>query len=744
MASLLINLIFLFSFYPAIAVTGNEIGANVLQTYIVRVQKPEQGTFSTEKDLERWYHSFLPATVSKSSADDHHQSRILYCYKNVMSGFAARLTAEEVKAMETKKGFISAHVETYLGAHTTNSPKFLGLNQNSGLWKDSNLGKGVIIGVIDSGVKPDHPSFSDEGMPPPPAKWKGKCELEGATCNNKVIGVRNFLSSIGEPAVDDMGHGTHTASTAAGNFVSGANTFGLANGTAVGMAPLAHLAIYKTGDGKHQEGFQSRIAAAIEAAIQDGVDVISISYGSPPLAFYDDPIASAAFTAVRNGIFVSCAAGNKGPDPSSSTNGAPWILTVGASTTDRSIVASAQLGNHATYDVEILFMLVNFTSVQLPLVYPGGRNSSAAFCLPGSLNNIDVKGKVVVCERDGNMSRNETEYYVKEAGGAAMILISDKFDAYSAVLETHVLPAVQVGYATGDSIKAYINSTSSPTVAILLRTGNKKSAPEVASLSARGPNKVSPGILKPDIIGPGVSILAAWPSSQENITKTKATFEIADGTSMSCPHLSGIAALLKSTHPDWSPAAIKSAIMTTADIVNLEGKPIINNYNLLPADLFAVGAGHVNPSKANDPGLIYDIQADDYVPYLCGLNYTDQQVQTIVDHDVQCSKVPSIAEAELNYPSFSIKLGSSPQTYNRTITNVGEANSSYTHQIVAPEGVEISVQPNEISFTERNQKVTYSITFTRSQKTSASYAQGYLSWVSTQHTVRSPIAVSFE
>ncbi|XP_006428960.2 subtilisin-like protease SBT1.7 [Citrus clementina] len=745
MAAILISLVYILSFSPTIAVTSNGIenDANGLQTYIVHVRKPKQeGNFSIKLDLDNWYRTFLPDNISKS-IDAHHRSRMVYGYRNVISGFAARLTAEEVKAMETKSGFISARVENILEPQTTHSPNFLGLHQNSGFWKDSNLGKGVIIGVLDMGITPGHPSFSDEGMPPPPAKWKGKCELEGANCNNKIIGARNFLNKS-EPPIDNDGHGTHTASTAAGNFVNGANLFGQANGTAAGMAPLAHLAIYKVCE-TDLGCPESIVNAAIDAAVEEGVDVLSISLGSPSLPFFADAMATAAFTATQKGILVSCSAGNSGPNSSTLANEAPWMLTVGASTIDRSIVALTQLGNQETYDGETIFQPKDFPSKQLPLVYPGVKNSSAAFCLPETLKSIDVKGKVVLCQRGGGTQRIRKGKDVKDAGGAAMILMNDELFDYGTVADNHVLPAVYVSYAAGERIKAYINSTSSPTASIVFKGTviGKKSAPEVAVFSSRGPNKASPGILKPDIIGPGVSILAAWPFSEENITNTKSTFTMISGTSMSCPHLSGIAALLKSAHPDWSPAAIKSAIMTTADIVNLEGKPIMNHH-LLPADLFAVGAGHVNPSKANDPGLVYDISHDDYVRYLCGKNYTDQQIEGIVDHDVQCSKVSSIAEAELNYPSFSVKLGSSPQTYNRTVTNVGQDNSFYTHHIIVPEGVKIIVQPDKISFTEKNQKATYSVTFIRDQISNASSVQGYLSWVSATHTVRSPIAIGFE
>lgn len=169
------------------------------------------------------------------------------------------------------------------------------------------------------------------------------------------------------------------------------------------------------------------------------------------------------------------------------------------------------------------------------------------------------------------------------------------------------------------------------------------------------------------------------------------------------PHLSGIAALLKSSHPDWSPAAIKSAIMTTADILNLEGNHVVDQ-TLLPADIFATGAGHVNPSKANNPGLVYDIQPDNYIPYLCGLNYTDEMVGVIVQHaGVKCSEVGTIPEAQLNYPSFSLILGSSSQTYTRTVTNVGQANTSYTLEVLVPQGIGMEISPRSRDHIHRDE-----------------------------------------
>ncbi|PHU08556.1 hypothetical protein BC332_20416 [Capsicum chinense] len=289
----------------------------------------------------------------------------------------------------------------------------------------------------------------------------------------------------------------------------------------------------------------------------------------------------------------------------------------------------------------------------------------------------------------------------------------------------------------------YMNTTSKPIARITFQGTiiGDKDAPVVAAFSSRGPNLASPGILKPDIIGPGANILAAWPTSVDNKPNAKSTFNIISGTSMSCPHLSGVAALLKSTHPTWSPSAIKSAIMTTANTVNLANDPILDE-RLLPASIFAVGAGHVNPSRANDPGLVYDTQFKDYLPYLCGLNYTNRQVGNLLQHKVDCKEVKRIPEGQLNYPSFSITLEETSQTYTRTVTNVGEAKSSYIVEIASPPGVSVTVKPSTLKFSKLNQKLKYQVSFTRKDNgTSSGIAQGFLIWTNKKYSVRSPIAV---
>ncbi|CAI0413531.1 unnamed protein product [Linum tenue] len=718
-----------------------------METYIVFVEKPEG---LLESNLHEWYTTFLSETTSNIVPS---KQRIVHSYRNVITGFAAKLTPQEAKAMEHKEGFISARVERPVSFHTTFTPKFLGLQHNGGPWKSSHYGKGVIIGLIDSGIKHDHPSFFDKGMSPPPARWRGRCDFNGKkTCNNKLLGARSFLGAGDTPVEKAVLHGSHTAAEAAGSPVEAANVFGQANGTAMGIAPKAHLAMYKV------RGADSSVLAAIDAAIEDGVDVLSISMGyfNGRFPFFDDLFVLGAFRAIQKGIFVSCSAGNGGPSPNSVTNAAPWILTVGASTIDREIRATVTLGNNVELHGQSLFQPTDFHSKQLPLVDLSTYSASAAYCGKGSLKNIDIKGKIVMCQTKLRALRTDQGKEVKDNGGAGVIFINGVKDGDTTIPDAHVLPASYLGYNDGLVVKGYLNSTQSPTAAISFQgtlIGKSKIAPQVASFSSRGPSLQSPGILKPDIIGPGVNILAAWGVSIDNATTP---FSVESGTSMSCPHLSGVAALIKSAHPRWSPAAIRSAILTTAYTFDLSGHPISNEQNV-SATVFDMGSGHVNPSKALNPGLVYDIEPDDYIPYLCGLGYSDKQVRMIVQRKVNCSSPgSSIPEAQLNYPTFSISLARGEnQTYTRTVTNVGQPNSTYYGKVRSLEGagVAVTIVPSEIKFKEVNEKASYSVTFTRLDNVarSSDVGQGSLVWSSLaavadgddRYEVVSTIAVNF-
>ncbi|CAD6219805.1 unnamed protein product [Miscanthus lutarioriparius] len=719
-----------FLLLTAVAVAGGD----TLTTFIVHVQPPEpEENQQTAGDRDEWYRSFLP-----------EDGRLVHAYHHVASGFAARLTREELDALSAMPGFVAAVPEETAG---------------------------VIVCLLDTGISPTHPSFDGDGMPPPPAKWKGSCDFGVPVCNNKLIGARSFMSiptagGNSSSPVDDAGHGTHTASTAAGAVVQGAQVIGQAVGVAAGMAPRAHVAMYKVCN--DTSCLSSDILAGVDTAVGDGCDVISMSIGGVSKPFYRDTIAVGTFGAVEKGVFVALAAGNRGPNASSVTNEAPWMLTVAASTMDRSIRSTVCLGNGRSFHGESVYQPdVSPSAAFHQLVYAGASGRPyAELCGNGSLDGVDVRGKIVLCEYgsgpDGNIPRILKGAVVRSAGGAGMVLMNGFPQGYSTLADAHVIPASHVDYAAASAIMSYVQSAASPTAKILFGGTilGTSPAPSMAFFSARGPSLQNPGILKPDITGPGVNVLAAWPSQLQVGPPPPAsaaaplgprgpTFNIISGTSMSTPHLSGIAAFVKSKHPDWSPAAIRSAIMTTADATDRAGNAIRNEQRVA-SDLFATGAGHVNPEKAADPGLVYDIAPSDYVGFLCGL-YSSQNVSVVARRPVDCSAVTVIPESMLNYPSVSVVFQptwnwSTPVVVERTLKNVGEEVSSvyYAAVDIFDDDVAVGVFPSELVFTKVDQEQSFKVMVWRGHSNKgAKVVQGAFRWVSDTYTVRSPISISF-
>ncbi|KAB5569844.1 hypothetical protein DKX38_003637 [Salix brachista] len=743
----------------------------VLQTYIVQLH-PHGTTRPLFASKFRWHLSFLERTVSP---EEHHSSRLLYSYSSAMEGFAAMLSESEMESLQKLPDVVAIRPDMRFQLQTTYSYKFLGLGPTrEDAWYKSGFGRGVIIGVLDTGVWPESPSFSDQGMPPVPKKWRGICQegqdFSSSNCNRKLIGARFFTkghrmaSTSASPETvqeyasprDSHGHGTHTTSTAGGVSVPMANVLGLGSGVARGMAPGAHIAVYKVC--WFSGCYSSDILAAMDAAIRDGVDVLSLSLGGFPLPLFADTIAIGSFRAMEHGISVVCAAGNNGPIQNSVANEAPWIATIGASTLDRKFPAIVQLDNGQFLYGESMYPGNRFASTtkELELVYVTGGDNGSEFCFRGSLPREKVQGKMVVCDRGVN-GRTEKGLAVKESGGAAMILANTAINLEEDSVDVHVLPATLIGFDEAVRLKAYINSTSKPGARIVYggTVIGKSRAPAVAQFSARGPSYSNPSILKPDVIAPGVNIIAAWPqnlgpsSLPEDPRRTN--FTVMSGTSMACPHVSGIAALIRSAHPRWSPAAVKSAIMTTADVTDHSGHPIMDGDK--PAGVFAIGAGHVNPERALGPGLIYDIRPDDYVTHLCTLRYTRSDIFAITHRNVSCNDLLQMNRGfSLNYPSISIifKHGTTSKMIKRQVTNVGSPNSIYSVEVSAPEGVKVRVRPQRLVFKHINQSLSYKVWFisrNKARRGEVDFAQGHLTWVHSEHglyRVRSPISVTWK
>ncbi|CAN6680108.1 unnamed protein product [Malus baccata var. baccata] len=703
---------------------------------------------------ERWYLATL-LSISDSAKSSNSTTKIIHTYTNSIQGFSAVLTLSELEALKKCPGFVSFAHDGPLKLQTTHTSQFLGLTSSSGAWPASNYGEGVIIGLLDTGVWPESESFKDEGMTEVPSKWKGKCvsgtQFNSSLCNKKLIGARFFnkgyIANNPEETItmnsprDTDGHGTHTASTAAGHDVKGASYFGYATGTARGAAPRARIAIYKVV--WFDSAYRSDILAAVDQAILDGVDILSISLGYTLDDHFldDDTIAIATFAAMNRGIFVAASAGNDGPSYGTLLNGAPWAVIVGAGTIDREFQGILTLGN----GVQITFTTLypgNSSGSKLPIVFADGCQSVKEL--------MKLKNKIVVCKDNLSISDQVENANSAKVSGAVFVTNFTLSEYYT----RSSFPAVFIGLKDGENVINYIKKSKNPTSILEFKHTvlNTKPAPKVDDYSSRGPFPSCPSVLKPDILAPGSLILAAW-TSNNSVAQVQSgslfsKFNVVSGTSMAAPHVAGVAALIKQVHPDWSPAAIRSALMTTANPLDNEQNPIIDAQSNLPASPLDIGAGHISPNKAIDPGLIYDATAQDYINLLCAMNYTSKGIQVITGSKSNCID----RSIHLNYPSFIAYFnneGSNSsakviQEFRRTVTNVGGEKSSYTAKLTAMEGLKVKVEPQRLVFKKKYEKLSYKVTLEGLKLLKEDVVQGSLIWIDDggKYVVRSPIVVT--
>ncbi|XP_020166927.1 subtilisin-like protease 4 [Aegilops tauschii subsp. strangulata] len=714
-----------------------EVGLKTYLIIVCRANGPKGG-----EELREWHASLLASLLNTTTdmvlreALSHVGPRLVFSFQHVVSGFAARLTDREVAELSKLPWCVEALPDATLRLTTTYTPELLGVSTPAtGAWSVAgSMGEGVIVGILDNGIDPRHVSFLDDGMQPPPAKWRGGCHFAGeAPCNKKLIGGRSRAPQE---------HGTHTSGTAVGAFVRDVQLLGAPAGAASGMAPRAHLAFYEVCLADTCSATEV-LSVTEKGAFQDGVDVISMSIGDDTQKpFYKDLIAVGSFSAVLSGVFVSTSAGNAGPLERTVTNCAPWLLTVAASTMGRRMVSRVELGNGVVMEGENLnpYELVK----DRPLVFIAGMFAD------GALSAVDVRGKIVACQRKEDPFM--LAEMIQKAGGAGMISWSGpKRGAATTPVDDLTIAASRVTHADGEKIVAYVNSTPNPTATLSFAGAvlNRVALPAIAEYSSRGPcNMSSVGVLKPDITGPGTAIAASIPGGANDTAPTK-TFGLHSGTSMSTPHLSGIVAMIKKARPQWSPAAIKSALMTTADVTHPDGTPIVDETSGKP-NCFAMGAGFVNPTRALDPGLVYDLAPADYIPYVCGLGYNESVMSEIMAQPLQnvsCAKAGKIQGKDLNYPSIMVTLtpGAPEVDVKRAVTNIGEPVSVYTLEVVPPEGVTVEVVPNVLTFGLVNQRMEFTVKLKRGPNAAAAgTAEGSLRWVSGKRSVRSPIAVLFE
>ncbi|WP_234330610.1 S8 family serine peptidase [Streptomyces acidiscabies] len=723
--------------------------------------KPDAGEkVDVTTDEARRYRTHL--VDEQNAAAKKVGAKVAHHYSVTTNTFSAKLTPAQILKLAATKGVISVTPDRiHKATDDKNSVDYLHLSGRKGLWSalggTANAGKGVVIGDLDTGIWPESTSFAAPALtaakPPAWDKYRpylrgtttvmrktdgatftGTCEtgeeFTTADCNRKVISARQYGDAWREwvPEAnredymsprDGGGHGSHTASTAAGNTNVPASIDGRSYGKISGVAPGAAIAVYKvlweSKDGTQSGGLTSDIVAAIDQATADGVDVINYSIGSDSESPVDDPIQIAFRNAAAAGVFISTSGGNAGPGASTLDNIAPWTTTVAASTIEP-YKGTVVLGNGERYTG--ISTTLTGTVGPAPLVRStavknaGASATDAAICAPGTLDPALAAGKLVVCDR-GVVDRVAKSAEAKRAGAAGMVLVNVSQGSTDG--DSHSLPTVHLNIPDSTAVRTY--AAGAGATASLVVGGADIAFPQVAGFSSRGPSLQNNGdVLKPDISAPGVTILAAVapPSNRGH------DFDFYSGTSMSAPHITGLAAIYLALHPKWSPMAIKSAMMTTTTpTLTPEGKP--------SEDVFAQGAGEVSAWGMLRPGLVYDSSERDWLRYLEGLGI-----------DTGTGAKP-IDASDLNSASIAVGDLVGSQTVTRTVTAV--TPGVYRASVDLP-GVKATVKPSTLRFTRPGERKTFTVKLDVTSAPLGVADTGSLTWTSGRTSVRSPIVVT--
>lgn len=685
-----------------------------------------------------------------------------YSYTLSLNGFAANLSTKQAVELSANKDVANIAPDELRHVTATPSTAFLGLEGPGGVWESlggvGNAGHGVVIGMLDTGIAPENPSFAGDPLGTTPGAdpyldgsaitfakgdgntFTGACvtgvQFTAADCSTKLVGARYFVDGFGAGNIggtslgeylsprDGDGHGSHTASTAGGNPGVAASIEGVSFGTITGVAPAAKIAAYKvcwtgqdptvtTDDGCAT----SDLLAGIDAAVADGVDVINFSIGGGAAQTTISATDEAFLGAAAAGIFVSASAGNDGPGASTLDNASPWITTVAASTIP-SYEATATLGDgqamagaSVTLDMsEGAPPLVGDLVLATAVAVSGAANAN--LCFADTLDPALAAGKIVVCERGVN-DRVAKSAEVARVGGIGMILIN--VVPGSTDLDNHSVPTIHLDAQFHDALMAYA-ATAGATVSMAAgnSTGIEPPTPQVAGFSSRGPVLADGSdILKPDITAPGVAIIADGANAEGG----DPTFQFLSGTSMAAPHITGLAALYLGKSPNAAPAEIKSAMMTSAyNTLDSAGNEV--------SDPFVQGAGHVDPTKYFEPGLLYLNDLGDWLSYIQGIGYD--------------AGVDPIDPSNLNLASIAIGALTAPETVTRTVT--ATQAGTFTAAISIP-GIDAVVSPSTLTFASPGDTASFTVTFSRTDAPLDQFATGALTWTSGSTVVRSPLAV---
>ena len=739
---------------PAVATYGGGING-------YSATKPDTGKqLNPRSNAAKRYGDFLTGKQADVAAAAN--VKIEQSYTLALNAFSATLTTAQVVGLSASKRVASLAPDEIKHVTATPSTSFLGLDGPTGVWATmggiDRAGKGIVLGELDTGIAPENPSFAGSplgttaGADPylngtvttfakaDGSTFHGACtageQFTASDCSTKIISARYFVTGFGAGRIgtaatgeyasprDGNGHGSHTASTAAGNARVPAAIRGVSFGNITGVAPAAKIAVYKvcwsgpdptvsTDDGCAT----SDILAAIDQSVADGVDVINFSIGGGAAQTTVSPTDQAFLGAASAGIFVSASAGNSGPGASTLDNASPWITTVAASTIP-SYEATVTLGNGSKYSgasvtidrlpgaTPLSGSLVTAASVALA----GAVNPN--LCLTNTLDPAKAAGKIVVCER-GIIARVDKSAEVKRAGGIGMVLLN--VVPGSTDLDAHTVPTIHLDARYHDAVLAYAATAGARATFTPDNTSDyTPPTPQVAGFSSRGPVLADGSdILKPDISAPGVAILA----DGANAAGGNPTFEFLSGTSMAAPHIAGLALLYLGVHPNAAPSEIKSAMMTTA--YNTK-----DGAGTAVTDPFVQGAGHVDPTKYFNPGLLYLNGTADWYSYIQGIGY-----------DVGATPIDP---SNLNLASIAIGTLTGAETITRTVTSTQAGD--FTAAVNIP-GIAAVVTPSTLSFSRAGEARSFTIAFTRTTAALDKFTSGSLTWTSGNTVVRSPLAI---
>ncbi|WP_416377099.1 S8 family serine peptidase [Arthrobacter sp. CDRTa11] len=730
--------------------------------------KPESGRkLDAGRPEVQQYQAHLEAKQNEVAAGENVQ--IKRKYTAAINGFSADLTAGQAVKLAKDPAVLLVAPDTE-NAPDYSTTDFLKLSGPNGSWNtvfggQENAGKGVVVGVIDSGYTPSNPFFAGQdvqpltgqaqvGVPYRTAEGKiamlksdgdtfiGECQkgegagaaFDGSACNSKVLSARYFADDFMKyvapehrapeeliSPVDVGSHGTHTASTAAGNANVRTNLGATDMGITSGVAPAAKLSVYKVcweDDNPDTGGcYSSASVAAINQAILDGVDVLNYSI-SGSTSTTTDPVSLAFLSAASAGIFVAASAGNSGPAASTVNHGAPWLTTVAASSFSTELQGTVEFEDGSKFrGASLMANPVPASSAVLAVDAAAAGAANPALCGPNVLDPAKVTGKIVVCDR-GVIDRVAKSAEVQRAGGVGMILVN--LATSSEDLDRHSVPTVHVNPPATQEIKNKITANPAIKVALVNKDTTGLSAapqPQVAGFSSRGPLLATGSdLLKPDVAAPGVAVLAGV----SPIGSGGDQFGMMSGTSMAAPHVAGFGALVLAKNPGWSPATVKSAMMSTAgDVKNADGSR--------NSDVFATGAGQVDVARVLDPGLVYDNTEDDYLRFIQGTGL-----------DLGIPDLGTTAPRDMNVASFALGALTGKTEVTRTVTAL--TPGLYRAQANVP-GVKVSVTPSVLNFEAAGEKRTFKVKFENTGAALGQFAMGSLVWQGAGKNITSPIAV---